>query len=332
MATLKERLTESWRFADEKIGHLNTARKLFVLLDSAWERYVHGANKVDYFQYGFYFKRRPAREQFVTISKLRTFHRTLNDKSKSRIFADKAAFAATFAAYMGRDILDMNSASREMYDRFTAKHDRMFVKPRDGTYGKGVELLECSAPEAAYDKLFGKNVLLEEVIRQHPDMAAYNDSSLNSLRVVTLLRANGEPVLLPGSAVRFGRKGRIADNFHHGGVAAQIDNDTGIVVTKGIDKAGCRYTVHPDSGLPVVGFRIPLWDEIRRTVLAAAKVVPEVRYVGWDVAVTDDGRVILVEGNDRADPDLSQMSSDVGQWPVFKKYLDEFKAAKKNAS
>lgn len=331
MASLSERLAETWQFSNEKIGNLNAAQKMFVVFDSAWERFIHGANKVDYFQYGFYFKRRPAREQFVTIGKLRSFYRTCNDQEKSKIFSDKAAFAKTFKEYIGRDILDMKNASYEDFNAFVKKHDKMFIKPQDGTYGRGVRIVECDKNRGTdlYERLNGKNVLVEEVINQHPELAAFNASTLNSLRVVTLLRPNGEVSVLPGSAIRVGRSGKIADNFHHNGLGAQIDNETGIVCSTGIDKSGNRHIIHPDSKLTLLGFRIPFWDEVKKCVCSAAKVVPEVRYVGWDVAITDDNRIVLIEGNDRADPDLGQMSDGIGKWPVFKKYMDEIKALHK---
>lgn len=330
MESIGKRLAETWNFAEQKIGKLNTAQKLFVVLDSAWERYVHGANKVDYFQYGFYFKRRPGREQFVTIRKLHKFEVVCNDPEKSRIFSDKAEFARAFKGFVGRDILDMNHASYEDFLAFTKKHDKAFVKPQDGTYGRGVEVVECNPEHARelFDRFEGRNVLVEELIRQHSEMAKFNESSLNSLRVVTVLSASGTPVVLPGSVIRIGRAGRIADNFHHNGLCAQIDNETGMISSVAIDKAGNRYVVHPDSQLTLLGFRVPMWEEIKRMVCDAAKVVPEVRYVGWDVAITENNQIVLIEGNDRADPDVGQMSDGIGKWPVFKKYMDEILALK----
>ena len=231
MASISERLAETWKLADEKIGKLNAAQKMFVVLDSAWERYVHGAKKFDYFQYGFYFKRRPERERFVTIAKLHELEQVCNDPEKSKIFADKAAFARVFRDYMGRDILDMKAATLDDFKAFVKKHDKMFIKPQDGTYGLGVRIVACDEEHAEqlYRELKGQNVLAEELIRQHPEMAKFNSSSLNSVRVVTLLKADGEAVVLPGSVVRIGRAGKIADNFHHNGMGAQIDNETGII-------------------------------------------------------------------------------------------------------
>lgn len=76
--------------------------------------------------------------------------------------------------------------------------------------------------------------------------------------------------------------------------------------------------MHPDSGEQIIGFKVPSWDKIVDLVISAAKVIPEVRYVGWDVAVDDDGNVQLIEGNYGADPDVTQMPCRIGAWPAFK--------------
>ncbi len=322
------RFRELFSKAQEKMGNLTIWGKLCLLVDVSWEKLRYGTAREDYFQYEFYKKNNRGRREFITHGKSAKIHAICNDPEKATIFSDKASFAQIFKDYIGRDILDMKNTTLEEFRDFTVKHDKMFVKPQDGSYGRGVSIVRCNAENAEdlYKDYNGKKILIEEVITQHPAMARFNSSSLNSVRIVTLIKANGEPVVLPGSVVRIGREGKIADNFHHNGMGAQIDNSTGLICSVGIDKNGNKYIVHPDSKLTLLGFCIPLWDEIKRCVCAAAKLVPEVRYVGWDVAITNDNRVVLIEGNDRADPDLGQMSDSIGKWSTFKAYLDEIKA------
>lgn len=96
------------------------------------------------------------------------------------------------------------------------------------------------------------------------------------------------------AVLRIGRKGKTADNFRQHGIAATIDVGKGIVNAPGIDREFKRYIVHPDSGEQIIGFKVPSWDKIVDLVTKAAKVIPEVRYVGWDVAVDIDGNVQLI--------------------------------------
>ena len=42
--------------------------------------------------------------------------------------------------------------------------------------------------------------------------------------------------------------------------------------------------------------KIPMWDRVLEVVIEAAKKIPQVRYIGWDIAITNDG-VELIEGN-----------------------------------
>lgn len=46
----------------------------------------------------------------------------------------------------------------------------------------------------------------------------------------------------------------------------------------------------------IMGLKIPYWDEVVLMLSKAAKLVPEVKYVGWDIAITKDGPC-LIEGN-----------------------------------
>ena len=45
-----------------------------------------------------------------------------------------------------------------------------------------------------------------------------------------------------------------------------------------------------------MGLKLPHWDEVRGLACRLAAVLPEVRFVGWDLAYSDRGWV-FVEGN-----------------------------------
>ena len=73
------------------------------------------------------------------------------------------------------------------------------------------------------------------MVQQHCEMAEFNTSSVNTLRIVTMLCPDNT-VIIPAAFLRMGRKGRCVDNFHFYGIAAAIDIETGIVKTTGVDK------------------------------------------------------------------------------------------------
>ena len=206
----------------------------------------------------------------------------------------------------------------------------LFCKSPDGMFGKGINLVhlaDVSNLDIFYDTCKKDKLLLEEVLEQNDELAAFNNSAVNTVRVVTLICAD-ESVRIMAAVLRLSRKGKFADNFHHDGIASLIDVETGIVNTVGVDRKWNRYTVHPDSRKTIVGFQIPKWTEIMGTVKKAAKVHPEVRYIGWDVTVKNSGEIVLIEGNPGADPDVTQIEDQIGKWPLYEPLLLEIESCK----
>ena len=70
----------------------------------------------------------------------------------------------------------------------------------------------------------------------------------------------------------------------------------GNVYVDAIDQADNIYSKHPISGTEIMGFKVPMFQDAVNLVKECAKVVPEVQYIGWDVAISENGPVI-VEGN-----------------------------------
>ena len=68
---------------------------------------------------------------------------------------------------------------------------------------------------------------------------------------------------------------------------------------------------HSTSGVKFDGFKIPYWDEIKQMVCEAAMVNPDVKVVGWDVAISNKGP-LLIEANRRPGFDLVQVLENKG--------------------
>ena len=71
----------------------------------------------------------------------------------------------------------------------------------------------------------------------------------------------------------------------------------------------------------MLGYKIPNWEKVIETVTEAAKVVPQCRYIGWDVAILNDD-VELIEGNHNPDHDLLEF---VGSERMFYKKIMQYK-------
>ena len=198
------------------------------------------------------------------------------------------------------------------WDTFPRKIEGLtgvFAKPTASTKGKGVEKIVFSDfkdDRELYDYMKSKSYMLfEEVIKQHPAVASLNESSVNTIRVITIVD-NGvcHHVF---TSFRIGA-GNLVDNFSAGGIVADVDPKTGIVRTAAFNRIGESFPKHPLSGMDIKGFRIPLWDQVLEiTRTAAMRMAPQgVGIVGWDVAVGRD-KVYLVEGNSRPGHELPQL-------------------------
>lgn len=140
--------------------------------------------------------------------------------------------------------------------------------------------------------------LLEEKVPQHELLAQYNRSSLNTLRVITLLSKDNK-VDIKLSSAKFGRDGSKVDNTGQGGLYVLIDPESGSLEhgVGGLKYQGKVMFEHPDSKLSFKGFTVPYWSEVVKLCTKAACLAPFCRSVGWDVGISPKGPV-FIEGND----------------------------------
>ncbi|MBR3679371.1 MAG: hypothetical protein IKL87_04135 [Oscillospiraceae bacterium] len=136
--------------------------------------------------------------------------------------------------------------------------------------------------------------LILEYIVNHKDIRNIWKDATNTMRVL-IANCNGELVVMR-SFIRFGnKKSNGVDNAHAGGIEAIIDEDTGkILFTQAQDVTGAatRITHHPDSGVSF-DIQIPRWNTIIETLKKICLTYPQLRYWGFDVAVTDESFKII---------------------------------------
>ena len=139
--------------------------------------------------------------------------------------------------------------------------------------------------------------LLQEQLRQHPFLEAIAPYALSTFRIIAFVDHQGI-VDIHVSMLRLARKGTMVDNWSQGGLAVRIDTRTGVLGagTAKSDHGDEWMEVHPDTGVRFAGQVIPRWDEVLGLCVRAARLAPRLRWIGWDVALTPDGPV-LIEGN-----------------------------------
>src|SRR6185295_7586980 len=99
-----------------------------------------------------------------------------------------------------------------------------------------------------------------------------------SIRVVTCLDENNRPEVTHAILRMARTDGIVVDNFHAGGIAAQVDLNTGVVgaaTDLGLSHATRWWAMHPVTGTRILGRRIPMWNEVVALVLQAHSLFPD---------------------------------------------------------
>ncbi|EGR4133334.1 hypothetical protein IG521_11450 [Vibrio cholerae] len=206
-------------------------------------------------------------------------------------------------------------AAIDILDSITS--DSIVVKPViDSQQGSGVYVIKVNhstdkqfeisgvsySSVELINKLFFNSIcdyLIEEKINQHSFNLKFHSHSVNTVRVDTLLTKSGE-VIINSAYLRIGRNGRNVDNWSGklGGIGVNINIDNGTLGECGIDYSRKIYTHHPDTQICFSGLTIPYWNDIIDIVKKAALELPKLRSLGWDVALTENGPILLEVNRD----------------------------------
>ncbi len=239
----------------------------------------------------------------------------LNRLEDAHILNNKWETYCMFSDYYGRDVLLLKDDNDfPAFCGFIEKHPEFVVKPTDMGQGQGVHKvttargIDDAEKKKVFDSLLSESkknkelyhrgsedsVLIEELLVQVPEMAAIHPNSVNGVRVTTI--RVGDKVNIVHPWFKIGRGGQFLTSAVFGTLDACIDEETGVVITPGYTETDEAFDVHPDTGVSIVGFRIPQWEELKKTVTELARRLDTIHYVGWDMVLTDKGWV-LMEGN-----------------------------------
>jgi len=163
---------------------------------------------------------------------------------------------------------------------------------------------------------YGAGYVFQPLMRAHPEIEALCGARLATVRMLTLLGDDGPRLL--GAAWKIPGGDNVADNYWRAGnLLAQLDHKTGEVlrVVTGAGFALTQPTQHPDTGMAFAGFRHPQWEAMSALALDGARLMRHVPLIGWDVACTADGPMI-VEMNETPDFSLIQLAERKGMLTV----------------
>lgn len=177
-----------------------------------------------------------------------------------------------------------------------------------------------------FKRIIQSEFIFQETVIQHPSVDILNPSSVNTIRMDTFIDKNGKAQVMSGY-IRMSTSNTYVDNIGSGGCMVGLDLETGKLKRYGYTDFYThpieRLTSHPLTGTVFEGFKIPLLQEAKELITKSALLMPGLRLVGWDVAISEDGPVII-EGNS----DYGVMGNDFNYGgyrahPIFRKVLQE---------
>ena len=250
----------------------------------------------DYFRGDYINLTKEEKKTFVTAKSFHNLLAYLNNPSYEVVLKDKLIFNKVFNEFIKREYCNLKIASLEEFKSFLKDKDVVFAKRPCGEGGHDVKkiTLKNEDVKTLYNDLKKDGyMLVEEEIIQSKDLNEINPNVVNSFRVITLLKDGKAHII--NTALRVNQTsdnviGSTDDLYFSLGEDGKINSNV-------IDDYGKVYDTHPLTGKKFSDVKIKGVKEAFDMCKKAALILPEVRYIGWDIAFTKEGPV-MVEGNE----------------------------------
>lgn len=271
--------------------------KPYIYCSMAWNFIKYRMGYTDYFRGNFIEITEAEKRTYVTAKSFYNVIHYFNDQRYVGIFTNKLVFNKLFDSYLRRQWLNLQSATQQELKDFLVKHPVVFAKDPYGECGKGITKVvtaQITDPEEFRRQMIENGqLLLEEAIIQCKELNEINPNVVNSFRVVTLVK-DGQAYIL-NNALRMNQGcndviGCSNDVYCTFGEDGRVNSNV-------VDDFGNIYDAHPLTGKRFAELQIPGMAEAFEMCKKAALEVPQMRYVGWDIAFSDKGPV-MVEGNE----------------------------------
>ena len=328
-------LVKDYKKAMKTLCRISKRSKLYLAIDMLLCIVFHLTLPSEYLDFGFDFIPRCKRKDYFTLFKRTYAYKRIEEPRSGNITANKFYFASVMQPFFGRRFLHTTDMTLEDFRQFVDGQKKIICKPVSGEGGEGHIIYHLDGSRSVED-LYNEikalpRSLLETWIEQHEVLSALYPDAVNIARLHTIHDGNLDNIRFYGTNFSIAFKGELANTCLDNTISTQIDDETGVINTDGFDSQYNIYKKTPGTNITLRGYQLPYWDEVLELCRRAAARVPEMRLVGWDVAFTPDGPV-LVEGNGFPGNCGVQSRCWVeegvafGVWPLVKSYL---KPAKK---
>ncbi len=299
---------------------------VMLLSDMLYSSIRYNIAFIDYFDFKFFNLNKDQRSEYMGAGSQYEFQLKMNPKKYRRVLSNKIEFLKKFSDVSGRKwaTKEMLQADDQLASILLNNHaGKIVLKNANGQAGRQVEIfdtLNVTKPELVKRMEEKKYTLAEEYVMQHDQLKLLSPSGLNTVRIVTQFHNN--EIIILAARLRITVNSQ-TDNLSTGNIAAHIDLATGRIAGPGIyvDTTKPDVYKHPVTGAELIGFQLPYWEECKAMVTKAALRISENRSIGWDVAITNNGPV-LIEGNHNWHYFIWQAPEKRGYKKSVLKYLD----------
>lgn len=275
----------------------STAKNRFIiLLDMFLCMLIYKASPINYEKFEFYRLPHKLRKTYVTNGISQKMIKKFNNPDFIYVFEDKAVFAQRFNDLYKRDYLVTSSMTLETFCEFVKGKEKFICKPIGGSQGQNIKVFKVNNNEnQIFDEIkgFKGRYILEEWITQNEEVSKMYPNAVNCLRIITVHK-DGKTHLITGG-LTLGINDEIANGCLPS-LVAPVDFSTGVISKPAASFSTELFEYHPTTNEKILGTKIPFWNEIVEMLNDAASRIPQVGYIGWDIAITPTGPVII-EGN-----------------------------------
>lgn len=298
--------------------------KTVTFADIVWCGMRYGASPNNYVNFDLKNANSIQRKTYLTHRRSEYLMKKYNDSDYIWQLEDKYAFAVLMGDQYGRSFAKSNTLSKEDLLKII-NNDKIIYKPLKGGQGIGIKVFDKKEYPDINKMLLEIQRLpegiVEEWILQDERMSMLYPDAVNPIRIQSLRTDN---VHIIAATITIANDTNIANASGQKAIFALVDVNNGVVITDGYDYNGNSYITHPMTGVEIKGFEIPQWDEVKYLVKEASKKIKNVRYIGWDIAISKNGPIIIEANNDPGYTayQLPLLTGEhKGIWPIYKKYI-----------
>lgn len=191
----------------------------------------------------------------------------------------------------------------EKAETLLSMRPEVIVKPSQETGGgRNIKIYNTKADVGELRKRLldqnDRHFIVQDIVKQHFELAKMHPQSLNTVRVYTLLLEDGVHIL--PVAMRMGANDSRIDNVSaKSGIIVGVKENGDLMEFAYFDMFSSKTTDRHPQGMPLREIKVPFFDRMIETAKRTAQYTGNFRMLGLDFSVDEDGEIVLIEANMR---------------------------------